>query len=309
MVTAAALRSGLLVADKAAGITSFDVVRLVRRRLRAQRVGHAGTLDPSATGVLPILIGEATKLMPYLADADKEYVVTVRLGVSTDTYDLTGRIVAEAPVPPLDRAALEIAIGPFVGRIRQLPPMYSAVHHEGRRLYEFAREGVEVARQAKDVVVHAITVEAIALPEVRLRVVCGKGTYVRSLAADLGAALGCGGAVAGLVRTRLGAFTLSDALASAALSTEEPATLWTRVLPPGSALPDWPAVSVDQRRAVAFVHGQTVEVGVAADGALVRVHDEAGVLLGIGEVLARGSRVKPVRILHADHQGPRVVSV
>jgi tRNA pseudouridine55 synthase len=308
-VTAAPARSGVLVVDKAAGITSFDVVRLVRRRLRAQRVGHAGTLDPPATGVLPILIGEATKLMPYLADADKEYVATVRFGVSTDTYDLTGRVIAEAPVPPLDRAALEEAVRPFVGRIRQLPPMYSAAHHEGRRLYELARQGVEVARRPKEVVVHAITVEEIAPPDVRLRVVCGKGTYVRSLAADLGAALGCGAAVAGLVRTRVGALALSAAIASSALATEEPGALWARVLPPASALPDWPAVSVDPRRAAAFVHGQTVEVTVAADRPLVRVHDGAGVLLGIGAVLARGSRVKPVRILHADHPGPRVVSV
>jgi tRNA pseudouridine55 synthase len=308
-VTATPLRSGVLVVDKAAGITSFDVVRLVRRRLRAQRVGHAGTLDPSATGVLPILIGEATKLMPYLADADKEYLATVRLGVSTDTHDLTGRVVAEAPLPPLDRAALEGAVRPFVGRIRQLPPMFSAAHHEGRRLYELAREGVEVARQAKEVVVHAITVEDLRLPDVRLRVVCGKGTYIRSLAADLGAALGCGAAVAALVRTRVGAFTLRDAIGSAALGAEDPPALWARVLLPGSALPDWPAVSLDHRRAVAFVHGQTVEASVAADRALVRVHDAAGALLGIGEVLARGSRVKPARILHADHQGSRVVSV
>jgi tRNA pseudouridine55 synthase len=302
-------RSGILVVDKEAGITSFDAVRLVRRRLRVSRVGHAGTLDPSATGVLPILIGEATKLMAYLADADKEYVATVRLGVATETYDMTGRVVAERPVPPLDRAALEAALRPFVGRIRQVPPMYSAVHHEGRRLYELARQGVAVERQAKDVLVHAISLEAIALPEVRLRIVCGKGTYIRSLAADLGAALGCGAAVAVLVRARVGVFSVGDAIPSAALAAGEPAALWARVLPPAAALADWPAVSLDPRRTAAFVHGQTVEVNAAADGRLVRVHDPAGALLGVGELLARGSRLKPVRILHADHQGPRVVPV
>ncbi len=149
-------RSGILVVDKPAGATSFDMVARLRRRLSVRRVGHGGTLDPAASGVLPLLIGEATKLVPYLADEDKEYVATIRFGVTTDTQDLTGRVLSTAAVPALSRERLRTATGPFVGRIRQVPPMFSALHHQGRRLYELAREGVEVEREPRDVVVHEI---------------------------------------------------------------------------------------------------------------------------------------------------------
>src|SRR5207247_2769099 len=136
--------SGVLPVDKGAGLTSFQVVAHLRRVLRAAKIGHGGTLDPAATGVLPILIGEATKLTPYLVDLDKEYLATVRLGVSTDTQDLSGTVLETRPVPAMGAAVIEQALQAFVGSIRQVPPMYSALHHEGRRLYELAREGVEV---------------------------------------------------------------------------------------------------------------------------------------------------------------------
>ena len=132
-------RSGVLVVDKPVGVTSFDMVARLRRRLGVRRVGHAGTLDPAASGVLPLLIGEATKLVPYLADEDKEYVATIRFGVTTDTQDLTGRVLSTAPVPALCYERLRAATRPFVGRVRQVPPMFSALHHRGRRLYELAR--------------------------------------------------------------------------------------------------------------------------------------------------------------------------
>src|SRR3989304_4290168 len=150
--------------------------------LCAKRVGHGGTLDPDATGVLPVLIGEATKLMPYLVDQDKEYVATVRFGITTDTHDMSGRVLAGAPVPDLPPAGLAAACRPFVGRITQVPPMYSAVHHDGRRLYELARAGVAVERAPREVVVRSITLEEVAPPRAPLRVVCGKGTYLRVLA-------------------------------------------------------------------------------------------------------------------------------
>jgi tRNA pseudouridine55 synthase len=300
--------SGLLVLDKTAGVTSFDAVSLVRRRLGLTRVGHAGTLDPDATGVLPILLGEATKLMPYLADRDKEYVATLRLGVTTDTGDLGGRVLATTPVPPLSRADVEAACRPFVGRIKQVPPMYSAVHHGGRRLYELAREGVEVAREPREVVVHAIDVQDVGGAAVRLRVVCGKGTYLRALAVDLGATLGCGATVARLVRTRVGPFTLEEAVSWAALSDGAAGTLWAHVQPPETALAGWPVVRLDARAASQFEHGQAVSVAPAgaAAGALVRVHAADGPLLGVGEVIA-GQRTRPVRMLHADRPGTRVL--
>lgn len=300
--------SGLLVVDKTAGVTSFDAVALVRKRLGLKRVGHAGTLDPDATGVLPILLGEATKLMPYLADQDKEYVATLRLGVTTDTGDVGGRVTATAAVPALGRAEVEAACRPFVGRIKQVPPMFSAVHHEGRRLYELAREGIEVVREPREVVIHSIEVEEVAGDTARLRVVCGKGTYVRVLAADVGAALGCGAAVARLVRTRVGPFALADAVPWADLADGDAAVLWARVQPAAAALAGWPAVRLDARAASQFEHGQVVAVAPAgaASGALVRVHAADGRLLGVGEVMD-GARTRPVRMLHADRPGHRVL--
>jgi tRNA pseudouridine55 synthase len=302
-------RSGVLVVDKPAGATSFDVVALLRRRLGVRRVGHAGTLDPAAIGVLPLLIGEATKLVPYLADEDKEYVATIRFGVTTDTQDLTGHVLATAPVPALTHERLTTATRPFVGRIRQVPPMFSALHHQGRRLYELAREGVEVPRAPRDVVVHDIVVEEVTDATVTLRVVCGRGTYVRTLAADLGAALGCGGAVERLVRTRVGAFRRDRALPAAEIAAAAPETLWARTLPPEAALGHLGALHLTDAAATAFVHGQAIDLGRAIDapGGFLRIHDEAGLMLGIGELIGDGRRLKPSRILHADRPGTRVL--
>ena len=299
-------RAGVLVAAKPAGVTSFDVVATVRRALRVRRVGHAGTLDPDATGVLPILIGEATKLMPYLADQDKAYRVAVRFGVRTDTLDLSGRILETRPVGPLDRTTLQGIAGRFVGRIKQVPPMYSAVHHEGRRLYELAREGVEVEREPRDVVVHGIRVDDVGEASATLTIVCGKGTYVRVLAADLGEALGVGAAVERLERTRVGSFTLDDAVAWVDITGGTLETLWRRVLPPEAALADWPVVDVDAAGARAFVHGQAVAAPSPGSVTFVRVHDRSGRLLGIGQ-RADDTRVRPVRILHVDDPGTRVL--
>jgi tRNA pseudouridine55 synthase len=300
--------TGVLVVDKKAGVTSFDAVALVRKRLGLKRVGHAGTLDPAATGVLPILLDEATKLMAYLADQDKEYVATLRLGVTTDTGDLGGRVLSTAAVPALDRAEVEAACRPFIGRIKQVPPMFSAVHHEGRRLYELAREGIEVVREPREVVIHAIDVQEVASESVRLRVVCGKGTYVRVLAADVGSALGCGAAVARLVRTRVGPFAVADAASWTELTEAPAAALWARVRPAEAALAGWAAVRLDARAASQFEHGQPVAIAPpgAAAGALVRVHTADGRLLGVGEVMG-GARTRPVRMLHADRPGPRVL--
>jgi tRNA pseudouridine55 synthase len=298
--------SGVLVVDKATGVTSFDAVALARRRLGVRRIGHAGTLDPAATGVLPLLIGEATKVTPYLMDRDKEYVVTIRFGVTTDTHDLDGRILAETPVVGLTRERVETACRRFVGRIRQVPPMYSAVHHAGRRLYELAREGAEVDRTPREVVVETIEVQGLDDARATLRIVCGKGTYVRVIAADLGAALGCGAAVERLQRTRVGAFTLAGALPWHELEVAAPAALWARALPLDAALAHLPAARLDPAGSRRFVHGQPAGVAPPlAPGALARVYDGDGLLLGVGEMMAGGS-VRPVRMVHADRPGSSV---
>jgi tRNA pseudouridine55 synthase len=208
--------SGVLVVDKPQGITSFDVVARVRRAYSERRVGHAGTLDPMATGVLPVCLGEATKLVPFLQDGDKEYAAELRLGVTTDTQDADGAVTATRDVA-VSRAQLDALLPSFTGRILQLPPMHSALRVGGKRLYELARQGVEVERQPRPVDVHELRVVDFAPPHLALHVRCGKGTYIRALAADLGQALGCGAHLTSLRRTRVGAFDVSGAVSVEAL--------------------------------------------------------------------------------------------
>jgi len=297
-------RSGIMPVDKGGGLSSFQVVAHLRRVLRAAKIGHGGTLDPAATGLLPILIGEATKLTPYLLDLDKEYLATVRLGVTTDTQDLSGTTVETRPLPALDGAAIQRACGAFVGTVRQVPPMYSALHHEGRRLYELAREGLEVERQPREVTVHAITLESVDLPDFTIRIRCGKGFYVRALAADLGAALGPGGALATLRRTRVGPYRVEDAVTwDAVRDARDGSGLWPRLLPPDSALELMQEVRLPSLAVRAFLNGQSV----ACDGSPgpVRVYGPDGSFLGIGT--RRGALVKPERLLHADPPRPRVL--
>jgi tRNA pseudouridine55 synthase len=298
-------RAGILPVEKGPGVTSFQVVAHLRRVLRAPRIGHGGTLDPAATGLLPILIGEATKLTPYLVDLDKEYVATVRLGVTTETQDLSGAVLETRAVPPLDAAAIETALAPLVGVIQQVPPMFSALRRGGKRLYELARQGVEVDREPREVTVHSIRLVSMSLPDFVIHVRCGKGTYVRTLAADVGATLGCGAALAGLVRTRVGPFALESAVTwDEVRQARSGETLWPRLLPPDAALAGLPPVRLDADGARAFAHGQAVAAGGRVLGWL-RVYGPDDALLGVGQGL--GDRVKPERLLHADPQGSSVL--
>lgn len=208
----AAVTDVVLVVDKPTGPTSFDVVRKVRRAARTRHVGHGGTLDPLATGVLPVCLGEATKLAPFLLDADKEYDVTIRLGIETDTDDAAGQVTARHDATAIDQARVAAALGPLRGAIAQVPPAYSAIKREGRPLYDYARAGETIAVAPRSIVVHALELVRFHSPEaIDLHVRCSKGTYVRALARDLGRALGVGGHVVALRRTRSGPFSLSEA--------------------------------------------------------------------------------------------------
>ena len=302
---------GLLLADKGPGVTSFQVVAHLRRALRVPRVGHGGTLDPMATGLLPVLLGEATRFTAYLQGQDKEYLATIRLGVATDTLDATGAVTAEREIPPLTASQIEAALARFVGEIEQVPPMYSALHAGGRRLHELARAGIEVERAPRRVCVHAFDLLEWARPRLRVRVACGSGTYVRSLAADLGAALGCGGHVEALERTRVGALRLEDAVPWAEIQEGDPTRLIPRVLPADRAVEHLAAVSLSPEGGRRLAHGQTVPLSEivppgAPDGAgPCRVYANAR-FVGIGELSPSGLR--PVRLLHADRPGPRPVS-
>ena len=205
------MTSGLLLIDKPAGVTSFEVVRRARRALQIRKIGHLGTLDPFATGLLPLCLKEATKLVPYLMPEPKTYRAKVRLGVTTDTQDSTGTMVASSEAMPTPARIMQTA-ATFVGEVTQVPPQYSAVHCRGERAYRLARRGEVVDLAPRTVTVYELTVEAVALPEVTLTVQCSQGTYIRTLAQDLGDALGCGAHLAALRRLAVGPFKVDEAL-------------------------------------------------------------------------------------------------
>jgi tRNA pseudouridine55 synthase len=276
--------NGVVVIDKPSGLTSFDVVARVRRALGERRVGHTGTLDPMATGVLPICVGEATKLVPFLVSGDKEYEAELRLGVTTDSLDATGTVTSETNAANVSRSDVERALQGFVGTIQQRPPMHSALRVGGQRLYKLAHQGLEVEREPRAVVVHAIELVAYEAPLARLRVRCGKGTYIRSLAADLGAALGVGAHLTALRRTRVGPFGLDRAVALDALS---PATPLTGL---AEALADHATVPLDeaQVRDVRAGKLRTIAELRAPEGAgsHVRLLDAHGSLIAVAEAHA-----------------------
>ena len=284
--------NGVLVVDKPGGITSFDVVARVRRALGERRVGHTGTLDPMATGVLPVCVGEATKLVPFLMGGDKVYEAEALLGVTTDTLDATGTVVATADAAGVTRAAVAAALPRFVGTILQRPPMHSALRVDGRRLYELARKGVEVERAPRPVRVDAIELVTWAPPRLGLRVRCGKGTYIRSLVADLGAALGPGAHLTALRRTRVGPFSLAQAVMLDTIGPE------TRLLSPAEALADHATVPLDdlQVRDVRAGKLRTIaELQAPIDaGPHVRLLGPDGSLVAVAE--ARAGRLTLARV-------------
>jgi tRNA pseudouridine55 synthase len=205
--------SGILIVDKPKGITSHDVVNAVRKLFNMRRVGHAGTLDPIATGVLVVLVGEATKRSDSLLSADKSYTVTLRLGAATDTADASGKVIRTGSMEGLQPDAVKAAIMSFVGETEQVPPMYSAVKFKGKTLYKWARKGVEVPREPRRINIKEIHIKDVSLPEVVFDITSSKGTYIRQLCEDVGKRLGCGGHMAELRRTRSGAYDISRAVA------------------------------------------------------------------------------------------------
>jgi tRNA pseudouridine55 synthase len=271
---------GFLNIDKPAGLTSHDVVARVRRAARQKRVGHAGTLDPAATGVLVVALGGATRLIEYVQDATtKRYQATARLGTITSTDDSEGEVVGTQPVPQLDVAEIEQALGRFRGEIQQVPPMYAALHHEGRRLHELARAGVVVERPARPVTIERLELVEWATPDLSLDVMCSKGTYIRSLARDLGEALGCGAHLHALRRTAVGSFRVEEAT-PLALIQEQPEIIMSILHPPEAAVASWPVARLDESQTQKLRNGQPIAlVGVAGDRA--RAHAPDGSLLAL----------------------------
>lgn len=245
---------GILNLNKPRGMTSHDVVARVRAIARQQEVGHAGTLDPLATGVLLLCLGRATRLAEYLTDSPKEYRARIRLGIATDTDDAEGSVISERSVD-VDRAAVEAALDRFRGRILQVPPMYSALKREGQPLYKLARRGVAVKREPRPVEIYRLALTAWEPPELTLEVLCSPGTYIRALARDLGEALGCGAHLTGLVRLASGDFRLEDAVELDAVTPERLPDL---LLPPDAALRRYPALHLSEAEAHAVSHGRDI---------------------------------------------------
>ncbi|MGD8395755.1 MAG: tRNA pseudouridine(55) synthase TruB [Candidatus Eiseniibacteriota bacterium] len=280
----------VLLVDKVSGPTSHDVVDALRRALGVRRIGHAGTLDPFATGLLVCCVGGATRLTPYLSDLDKEYVGRVRLGVETDSLDPTGEVVRRSPLASGWREALPVAIAALTGWIDQVPPMTSAVRVGGRRLYELAHAGsAEIDRPARRVRVDAIDIEAIEGHDVVVRVRCGKGTYVRTLAAELGRRLGTCAHLASLRRTRVGPLGVDRALPSDRVARPAgPGELEAATIAPADALGDWPRLVLDETAAARLRHGVAPPLEAVAADRSVRTGDRVCLVGRNGELLALG---------------------
>ncbi len=292
-----AVVDGLLLLNKPAGMTSNQALQKVKRLIKAKKAGHTGSLDPAATGMLPLCFGEATKICAYLLEADKTYRVTARLGEATDTGDADGQVIQTAPVPELSREDWETAIAAFVGDTEQIPPMYSALKKDGKRLYELARKGEVVERKARPVHIEEIRLLEVSGTRLVFRVHCSKGTYIRTLVEDIARSVGTVAHTARLHRETVGSFRAEDMLdmSGAEKAAEEgPEALRARLLPADAALTGWIECQLDAVDVERFCGGQAVSSRAAGEG-LVKVYGPDACFLGIGELSADGS-VAPKRI-------------
>jgi tRNA pseudouridine55 synthase len=293
--------SGILILDKSLGISSNQALQRVRHLFAARKAGHTGSLDPLATGVLPICFGEATKLSGFLLDAAKRYRVTIQLGVTTTTGDTEGAVLLRRAVPNLEATAIETALGALTGEILQVPPMYSALKHQGQRLYRLAHQGIDVPRPARAVTVYEAVLHGIDATRLDVEFHCSKGTYVRTLAEDLGQALGCGAHVATLRRVAAGAFAIDQAWTLDALqdlaTTGGRQRLDALLLPLDCALADWPEAQLTAEAAFFVLRGQAVRVTGVARSGWVKLRGPEGRLLGVG-VVAEDGRVHPKRMFN-----------
>lgn len=295
---------GVLSVDKPAGWTSFDVVAFVRRRGRVRRVGHAGTLDPAATGVLPVLIGQATRFAEHLVDATKVYDAEIQLGLATDTYDAEGTVLRRADAAHVRREDVEAALARFRGEIEQAPPPFSAVKRGGVPLYVRARRGEAVAAAPRRVRCDQLDIVSYEPPRLRLRVECGKGFYVRSLAHDLGEVLGVGGCLTALRRTRVGPFRVEDAVGIEELAAEMESDAWReRLLPPDELILEWRAAILGEESCRALRYGRPLRLALLPSvtvrpGERCRAYSVEGEFLGLLR-RAEGALWRPEKVLVA----------
>ena len=294
---------GVIVLDKPAGLSSRQAVNRVNDMFHAKKIGHTGSLDPLATGVLPLVLGNATKFSQFLLESEKEYEVTVRLGVSTDSGDADGNVLEERDIGEISDSQLEDALDAYRGEILQIPPMFSALKHEGQPLYKFARKGLEVEREARKQTVYSIDVLEFDGQEIKFRLHCSKGTYVRTLVHDLGEDLGCGAHVCALRRTRAGPFLESQSVTVEQLrESPDRSSLDSHLLPVQSTVGHWPLLEINKVAAFHVRQGQSVAVSHAVDEGWVGLIEasgdktQSGHFLGVGEVLDDGT-VAPRRLI------------
>ena len=273
----------MLLLDKPSGLSSNAALQRAKRLFRAEKAGHTGTLDPLASGLLPVCFGEATKFAQALLEADKRYLATVRLGATTSTGDAEGEIVARGPVTA-SRAELEAVLVGFLGRVAQVPPRHAALKHQGRKYYEYARRGVEIPRAAREIEIHELQLLSWQPPDAELSIRCGKGTYIRALAEDIGAALGCGAHLASLSRTATGGFTLADARGLDALEALSEAQRDALLLPVDALVGGLRRLDLEGVEAVRFRQGQRLERRDVSDG-LLRIY-AGGVFAGVAAAAA-----------------------
>lgn len=291
--------NGVLLLDKPAGITSNEVLQRVKRLYQARKAGHTGSLDKPATGMLPLCFGHATRFSSYLLDSDKQYRTRARLGLNTTTADASGEITQQRDIPTLTEADIQRCLTAFIGETEQIPPMYSALKHEGQRLYKLAYQGVEVERKARKINIKNINLLNFSNDEFEIEVSCSKGTYIRTLVEDIGEKLDCGAHVLSLRRTGLGPYQGEDMVDFSELEKREGENakeLTDFLLPVDTALPQIPPIMLTDNVAYYLCLGQTVTATGAKEAGLVRLYNEQNQFLGLGESLADG-RIKPHKLI------------
>ena len=293
--------NGILLLDKPLGMTSNAALQTVKRLYNAAKAGHTGNLDPLATGLLPICLGEATKISSYLLDSDKRYIGTCKLGVRTTTADSEGEVLETRPVGELNEQQVLAVLEKFKGHIEQIPPMHSAVKINGTPLYKLAREGKEIERKPRRVTIYELNLSRLEGDELEIDLRCSKGTYVRTLAEDIGEELGCGAHLSALRRTASGPFELDDAVTMSELEHLAESgyeALDELLVPMEEALSDWPMLNLSDNTAYYIQQGQAVQVPKAPTTGWVRLHRDDGKFLGIGQIQDDG-RVAPKRLIRA----------
>ena len=285
----------MLLLDKPIGYSSNQALQKIKLSYQAAKAGHTGTLDPLATGLLPLCFGEATKFAHFLTDADKVYIATLKFGITTNTGDAEGEVLSVKDVN-FSKMQLEQVCNQFVGVISQIPPMYSALKHEGKAMYEYARAGVEIERAARTITIHNIEINAFDQDIATITVKCSKGTYIRTLAEDIGAQLGCGAHLIGLRRTATANYQINQAITLEQFEVMSPAQRALLLLPADSAVQHLPAITLDADSTFYLQQGQAIWQSGSVPQGLIRLYNEQHEFLGLGELQSDG-KIAPKRLI------------